>query len=266
MDKNKSLISIVTVTYNCKDILEETILSVIQQKYLNIEYIIIDGGSTDGTIEIINKYQNHISYFISEKDNGIFDAMNKGIKAATGKWINFMNAGDKFLNDNTLQSIFTDKKYDNYDVIFGDKVLKLYDNQLYGIKAKPFYITQSIGMGINHQCLFTRTELAKRHPFNLSYKVSADYEMIHHLYINHAKFIYCNIPIAIVERTGFSTRNKKLQMKEEESISGSPQHILFTFWKEELTRKIKGALIHLCPYSIRRIMYTRNKNIYLIQK
>ena len=98
-------ISVITVAYNASRYIETTILSVINQTYSNIEYIIIDGGSTDGTVDIIKKYSNKISYWISEPDKGIYDAMNKGINKATGEWINFMNAGDTFHNPDTLSAV-----------------------------------------------------------------------------------------------------------------------------------------------------------------
>ena len=90
------LITIITVAYNAVKDIENTILSVLNQTYPNIEYIIIDGGSTDGTLDIIKKYEDKISYWVSEPDKGIYDAMNKGTLKATGVWLNFMNAGDTF--------------------------------------------------------------------------------------------------------------------------------------------------------------------------
>ena len=101
----KLLISVVTVCYNAADTIEKTMLSVLNQTYHDIEYIIIDGGSTDGTVEIIRKYADRIAYWVSEPDKGIYDAMNKGIKVATGEWINFMNAGDEFVDEGVIEKL-----------------------------------------------------------------------------------------------------------------------------------------------------------------
>ena len=102
----KPLISIITVIYNDGKKLEETILSILSQTYDNLEFIIIDGSSTDETIDIIKKYEDKIDYWISEKDSGIFDAMNKGILAAKGDYINFMNAGDFFITNFTFNNFY----------------------------------------------------------------------------------------------------------------------------------------------------------------
>ena len=96
-------ISVITISYNCKDVIEDTILSVIGQTYTNIEYIIIDGASTDGTFDVIKKYADKIDFWISEPDKGIYDAMNKGLKHATGDWVIFMNAGDSFYNNTVIE-------------------------------------------------------------------------------------------------------------------------------------------------------------------
>jgi glycosyltransferase involved in cell wall biosynthesis len=106
MQTNQPLLSIITISYNDKEALEQTIQSVISQTYDNIEYIVIDGGSTDGTVEMIEKYKNRISYWVSEKDRGISDAFNKGIlQAKDGGYILMLNAGDTFLLEESLSSI-----------------------------------------------------------------------------------------------------------------------------------------------------------------
>ena len=107
---DKPLVSIVTVVFNGEKYLEQTIQSVINQTYDNVEYIIIDGGSTDGTVDIIKNYEDRIDYWISEKDKGIYDAMNKGINLASGEWINFMNAGDIFYDEKVLNTIYINPK------------------------------------------------------------------------------------------------------------------------------------------------------------
>lgn len=111
MESKMPKITIVTVTFNAIGCLEKTINSIIEQNYSNLEYIIIDGGSIDGTIDIIHKYETKISCWISEPDHGIYDAMNKGIHLASGEWINFMNAGDQFASSDILYKIFNNKKY-----------------------------------------------------------------------------------------------------------------------------------------------------------
>lgn len=117
-------ITVVTVCYNAEKLIEETILSVINQTYSDIEYIIIDGASTDGTMEIVNKYRDRISTIVSEPDKGIYDAMNKGIALATGEWLNFMNAGDVFCSNDVLEHIFSQKFDNKFSFIYSDNIFK----------------------------------------------------------------------------------------------------------------------------------------------
>ena len=121
--KNKPVISIVTVVRNCENTIEDTIINLINQEYPNIEYIVIDGGSTDGTLKKIRKYEKSIDYWISEPDGGIYDAMNKGIDLATGEWVNFMNAGDYFFNNSTINLIVSEIRKQNFDIIYGDFIV-----------------------------------------------------------------------------------------------------------------------------------------------
>ena len=123
-------ISVVTVCYNAADCIEHTMLSVLNQSYPDIEYIVIDGGSTDGTVDIIKKYADRLAYWVSEPDKGIYDAMNKGIAAASGSYINFMNAGDTFASDSVLAEIVPQIN-PNSQIVYGDVVLKYRGTQFH---------------------------------------------------------------------------------------------------------------------------------------
>ena len=196
----KNLVTIVTVTYNAEDLLEETLLSVINQTYKNIEYIIIDGSSTDNTLEIIKKYEGQISYWISESDEGIYFAMNKGIKKATGEWINFMNAGDTFVDNTTIQKVINSLDEDT-ELIYGDHIC---DGIVGSVKERK--VTRL--MPCCHQSLFVKTALMKQYPYNTFYSISADYEFLLKMYQLGKKFKYIEEPLARYMRNGFSDQNQ----------------------------------------------------------
>ena len=117
----KPLISIITVVYNDIENIEETILSVLSQTYDNIELIVIDGASNDGTADVIKKYDKKIDYWISEKDGGIFDAMNKGIKVSKGDYINFMNSGDFFTSADLVNEVVKNLDNQRIDLLYGNR-------------------------------------------------------------------------------------------------------------------------------------------------
>ena len=128
----KLKISVITVSYNAAQTIEETLFSVCNQSYLNVEYIIIDGGSTDGTCEIIEKYRNKIGYFISEPDNGIYDAMNKGLKIATGDYVIFLGADDHFISLSVLEEVVEEmEKTNKTNIVFYGDVFRPKRNDLY---------------------------------------------------------------------------------------------------------------------------------------
>lgn len=188
----KPLISVVTVIYNGEKYFEETIESVINQTYDNVEYIIIDGGSTDGTLDIIRKYEDRIDYWISARDNGIYDAMNKGIDiATTGGWINFMNAGDRFFDSTILLQI---SKGLSYDLIYGNHaVYKDNKNEFQLTDVKSYKDTRNIPFC--HQSLFAKTELLKLNKFDTRYKIAADYHQ--YLVLKHLNATIKYVPVTI---------------------------------------------------------------------
>lgn len=234
-------ISIVTVCYNASSEIEKTMKSVFSQSYENIEYIIIDGASTDNTLEIINnlasKYNSRNVQIFSEPDKGIFDAMNKGIKKATGEWVNFMNAGDLFYNEKVIENMFKFEFSENTGVVFGDTYT---EKGLF--KMKPFIYNPKrfCEMGICHQSLFVRTVLAKKYLFDLHFKVAADYNMIHKIYDAGFEFQYFNIPVSIYDMFGFSTQNVIRQVDEIAMIC----NVYHGFWhyRVRVAKQIKLIL------------------------
>jgi len=195
-------VTIVTVVFNDAKNIEKTILSVINQQYPKLEYIVIDGGSTDGTVDIIKKHEQHITHWISEKDNGIYDAMNKGIDLATGQWINFMNANDLFYSSKTIADVFIDSPKD-VDFIYGGVVLRNNgEDQDIGINRPLDEIWK--GMPFCHQALFSKTKLLKQNKFFPDNKVSSDYISIFFHYMDGKTFFNSNKTIAIIAEAGAS--------------------------------------------------------------
>lgn len=215
-----NIVSIITVTYNCEDTLENTILSVINQSYFDsIEYIIIDGKSTDGTISIIKKYENAISRWISEPDSGIFDAMNKGADLATGIWVNYLNSGDELINNKVLEKIFVNKVYD-VDILYGST--KILFAKGYKIQKPSEDITKLKKLlFFSHQSSFVKSELLKIYRFNTIYKFCADYDLFYRLFKHCKKFKRIDIIVANYSAyEGFSFNNRKLSLKDVAKISG----------------------------------------------
>ena len=171
--ENQPLISVVTVCYNAVATIEETILSVLNQTYPNVEYIIIDGGSTDGTVDIIKKYADRLAYWVSEPDEGIYDAMNKGIVVATGEYINFMNAGDSFYDNDVLKKIFIDQNVTE-DFIAGIASLKGGRKRFWRPASTDFsFIDVCKGHGVNHQASFIKKTLLAN-GYDIQYQIIAD--------------------------------------------------------------------------------------------
>lgn len=219
---NHPKISVVTVCYNAEKDLEKTILSVINQTYDNIEYIVIDGGSNDGTLSLLNRYAIKIDKIVSEPDNGIFDAMNKSLALVSGRWVLFMNAGDLFFNNYVCENIFFEDIKENIGFIHGS-YMGQYPRILRKMQYVPFYKNKSRcrGMGFSHQAVFVRSDLAKKYGFNLQFKAAAEYNQISTIYKDGYQPYWTNVCISIMDmRYGFSQNNRKLQYCEEAIISG----------------------------------------------
>ncbi|MBR1775004.1 MAG: glycosyltransferase, partial [Bacteroidales bacterium] len=215
-------------------------------------YIIIDGGSTDGTIDIVNKYKDRISVIVSEKDKGIYDAMNKGVTYATGKWVNFMNAGDLFADSNVLYNVFDNKKYaDNVGIIYGGTI---YDFGNIGeIRMLKKEDMNKNHCTYNHQSMFLLSKLCKQYPFDLKFKMAGDYYQIHTILNNGQFALYVPYFIAIYDEYGISSHKLLLLFKECHDISGRKKNVKY------YVNYIKYYLKSLIPLN----MYNKYKFIHL---
>ena len=242
-----SKVSIITVTYNCESLVEKTLLSCINQTYENRELIVIDGKSTDNTLRKIEKYGNEIGVITSKKDNGIFDAMNKGIRMANGSWIIFMNAGDSFVSDTTLSELTELLQDSTCGVIYAPHILRynLHErliNDIPFFEQKKRYRT----MGFSHQSCLVRTSLAAKYGFHSDYKLSADFQMIWSIYYKEkALFKKSNRPIAVMDDNGGETVSKyKRHLTEEFKICG---------YRSSIQRKLLIELKYF-EYKIKRLI------------
>lgn len=205
---NNPKISIVTVCYNSVDSLEMTLLSVIKQDYDNVEYIIIDGGSTDGSVDIIKKYSDKISYWVSEKDGGIYDAMNKGITVATGKYINFLNAGDTFYDNYVLSSVSRSIEKDTI-VAYG-QMMKVYNRFKFISDPEPVNLDGMKGsVRLPHPAMFVKSIYQKKHLFDQTLRSAADFKFYFNAhFVDGCKFQYLPMLIANYDcETGMSKDN-----------------------------------------------------------
>lgn len=255
-----SKISIVTVVYNGSNFIEKTILSILNQSYENLEYIIIDGGSTDCTLDILNKYENRDRRIkiVSEKDNGIYDAMNKGLNLASGEWINFMNAGDIFYDNDTLLKVFA-SDYCDKTIIYGDLKVTYYDFSTIQI-SKPL-LRLRYGMCFSHQSTFFRVSYHKDNPYNTQFKIAADYDLIYRTYLNGHKFHYCNEVISNVISNGIADKNRIRTIFEYWGVAkkySSPLLVFPFFAKLYLREQIVSLAKKMLPNSVIK-HFIRNK-------
>ncbi|WP_026474346.1 glycosyltransferase family 2 protein [Alkaliflexus imshenetskii] len=211
MENNEILFSIITVVYNDEKNIEKTIQSIVNQTYANFEYIVIDGKSTDNTHHTINKYKNKITQIVSESDTGIYNAMNKGINLANGRYTLFMNSGDTFASQNTLELTSKIIRDNECDVLYGN-VIKEKKQMLVEIEAEE--PQNKHRMYFCHQSAFVKTSLLKIFQFDEKLKMSADFKLFKTLYKNNYTFAKVNIPIAIFDTKGVSNFNRSAGLKE----------------------------------------------------
>lgn len=192
-------ITIITVAFNAKDALEKTMHSIDMQDYPNMEYIIVDGGSSDGTISVLEAYEGKLDKWTSEPDKGIYDAMNKGISMATGDYCIFMNAGDCFAEPSTIRRAV--REFHDADVVYGDITKD-------GALKKSLSPRNCHKMYYCHQAVFTRTCCLREYPFDVRHRFSADFKQAKQLFLTGKKFRQLNSTIAIFDTTGISNTQR----------------------------------------------------------
>ena len=215
--------SIITITYNASRWLEKTILSVLSQSYPGIEYIIIDGKSTDGTVDIIRQYETGLSFWISEPDVGLYDAMNKGLQHATGDYVWFMNAGDTFYTANTIQKVadLISRKKVLPDVIYGETAIVGEDGKHIGmrrLKAPERLNWKSFRMGmlVCHQSFVAKRKIVPS--YDLQYKYSADYDWCIRCLKDASAVRNSRLVLANFLEGGMSESQRKASLKERYAI------------------------------------------------
>ncbi|MCM1324669.1 MAG: glycosyltransferase [Acetobacter sp.] len=244
-------LSIITICYNIKDEIERTCKSIVSQTNQNFEWIVVDGGSTDGTVDILNKYKDKMTVFISEPDKGIYNAMNKGIKHAKGEYLNFMNGGDSFAASDVVEKFLDFEATSAADVIYGnmnyiknekdEKILK-YDQII-----DPYFFYNNT---LNHQSTFIKRELFDKYGlYNEEYKIAADWEKFVVYTKKRCRFEYMENVVANFYEGGISSTAKEKLKNERKQI----YHSLFSpveiqeFERRKL-HKYKILLFGIIPF------------------
>jgi len=224
-------ISVITVVFNSKALIETTIKSVFQQTYSSIEYIIIDGASTDGTTQLIEPYRSKLAVFVSEKDRGIYDAMNKGLARATGDYVVFMNSGDLFYENITLEKVFSAAAA--ADVYYGNtKIIDLNGNVIGDKRQKPpmklNWKSLKYGMCVSHQSFIAKRSLCE--PYNLNYKLSADIDWVIRVLKKAQTIVNVNGTISKYLEGGASVKGRRLSLNERYKIMVDHYGFIPTFF------------------------------------
>lgn len=231
------IVTIITVCRNHAKELERTIRSVESQTWQEKEYLVIDGASTDDTLDVIKAHEASITRWVSEPDQGIYDAMNKGVKMAQGEWVIFMNAGDTFAGDDTLQRVFGSPQ--DTDVIYGDVIKE-------ELVKKAEAPRNAHRMFYCHQSAFVRTSCLREFPFDIRHRMSADFKQVKQLYLNGKRFRQLDFPVANFDTQGVSNKNRSaglydnIQVIRETDSLWEQIRLLPRLWITYLICRIRG--------------------------
>lgn len=264
----KPKISIVIIAYNEEIRIEETLVTICNQTYFNLEIIIKDGNSTDATLEIVNNvkavFKDKEIKVISKSDVGIYSAMNQAIENSTGDWIAFINAGDKLVNDDILSEIFYDEDYYGYDVIYGDAIVSDISGDMIW-KADMKKIKKS--SPFCHQACFVSKTIYQTIKFNEMFKIAADYNMMLDIYDSNYKFYNTKKVIACYPLDGISSTKYLEKIREQIKVIKLHNYKLpfyWVIWKylEAIIKEIITVIIPLRKQILIRKIYMKYIKLY----
>lgn len=207
--ENNIKVTIITACYNAERCIEKTILSVLNQTHVNIEYIVIDGNSKDGTLKIIERYGNKISKWISEPDRGLYDALNKGVRMATGEWIGILNCGDFFCSDDTIEKMFLHEIPSEVGVLYGNCYEVDNASRIHKKSSSPLN-PSLLPPDYRHGASFVRASVHKNFLYAIKesgvYGYALDYHQIYRMHKAGIIFHYVDVDVIDYEKTGMSDR------------------------------------------------------------
>lgn len=251
-------IAVVTVCFQAEAVLEKTIRSVLSQSY-PAQYLILDGASKDNSLQIIQKYSQNLTYWHSQPDKGIYDAMNQAIKLANAQWICFLNAGDLFVNEQVLEQV---AKHDA-DVIYGDYLIQYQYHKKYKKVPLPQQLDALLnGMCLNHQSVFIRKSVLESYPFGTEFGLAADFEQILRIFLAKHSFSYIGSAVASFADGGASSVRKIEYLKQCHQIvqKYSPHSDSEKNFEEQIkqTQKVQKLRKLLPAFVFEALMWLKN--------
>ena len=268
-------LSVITINYNNREGLQKTIESVVNQTWQEFEYIVIDGGSTDGSVDVIKQYADRIDYWVSEPDRGIYHPMNKGIDVAKGEYCNFMNSGDCLYEKTTLENIKDELR--DFSIINGKTFFDTgwVQSPPHSISLELFYTKNTI----NHQASFIETRLLRKYKYDETLKIVSDWKFwIQTFVFENCTYKPIDCFITIFNTNGISLTNDMLRCQENEMVLKEiiPERILMDYlkynngWERELYNKIILSRLHRYMYTLNvliiRILSIFRKKSYWIKR
>ncbi|WP_109832824.1 glycosyltransferase family 2 protein [Reichenbachiella versicolor] len=255
-------VSVITVVYNGADVIEKTIQSVLSQSFQNLEYIVVDGASNDGTLEVLSKYSDSISKFISEKDSGIYNAMNKGIVLSSGDYLLFLNAGDIFYSDQSLEKLISVANNHQWDFIYGKAVL---EDETSGIELEfgKELVPQELNkkMPICHQAiLYHDTAFQEIGNYDEQLRIKSDHEWLvryFHLKNQDTNYQFVDEFVVRYDMIGFSVMNKDVSLREHWEIAKK-----YFSWPVKAKMALTYPLYYLKYKLLKRLIGGRLLNSY----